>query len=121
MNYFFQFLHPFSLSRYIFVKVDECNCGQSTLSNLTSGRIMWHKDDELHRPQPRWSNHHCTRIQHHLHHYENNGKQYNYKFGAILSGTMNVLILQFCVFFLSMYTRTCRNNASISNFGSDFR
>ncbi|CAH1730985.1 unnamed protein product [Aphis gossypii] len=73
MNYFFQFLYPFSLSRYIFVKIDECNCGQSSLSNLTSGRIMWHKDDELHRPQPRWSNHYCTRIQHHLHHYENNG------------------------------------------------
>ncbi|XP_026821758.1 uncharacterized protein LOC113560198 [Rhopalosiphum maidis] len=34
---------------------------------------MWHKDDELHRPQQRWSSHHCTRIQHHLHHYENNG------------------------------------------------
>ncbi|KAF0752350.1 Uncharacterized protein FWK35_00032608, partial [Aphis craccivora] len=31
---------------------------------------------------------------------------------------MNVLILLCCVFFfLSVYTRTCRNNASISNFG----
>ncbi|KAF0703365.1 Uncharacterized protein FWK35_00030443, partial [Aphis craccivora] len=37
----------------------------------------------------------------------------------ILSGAMNVLILQCCVFFffVSVYTRTCRNNASISNFG----
>ncbi|KAF0747312.1 Uncharacterized protein FWK35_00034881 [Aphis craccivora] len=32
----------------------------------------------------------------------------------IQSGAMNVLILQCCVFFfLSVYTRKCRNNASI--------
>ncbi|KAF0757090.1 Uncharacterized protein FWK35_00023516 [Aphis craccivora] len=37
----------------------------------------------------------------------------------ILSGAMNVLILQCCVFFffVSVFTRTCGNNASISNFG----
>ncbi|KAF0765089.1 Uncharacterized protein FWK35_00035352, partial [Aphis craccivora] len=38
----------------------------------------------------------------------------------ILSGAMNVLILQCCVFFfffVSMYTRKCRNNASISKYG----
>ncbi|KAF0763381.1 hypothetical protein FWK35_00031499, partial [Aphis craccivora] len=36
---------------------------------------------------------------------------------------MNVLILQCCVFFfcVSVYTRTCRNNARISNFGGGFR
>ncbi|KAF0759633.1 hypothetical protein FWK35_00018594 [Aphis craccivora] len=36
---------------------------------------------------------------------------------------MNALILQCCVFFffVSVYTRTCRNNASISNFGGGFR
>ncbi|KAF0752745.1 Uncharacterized protein FWK35_00009956 [Aphis craccivora] len=39
----------------------------------------------------------------------------------ILSGAMNVLILQCCVFFLSVYTRTCRNNDSMSNFGGGFR
>ncbi|KAF0764415.1 Uncharacterized protein FWK35_00003812, partial [Aphis craccivora] len=41
----------------------------------------------------------------------------------ILSGAMNVLILQCCVvfFFVSVYTRTCRNNARISNFGGGFR
>ncbi|KAF0757227.1 Uncharacterized protein FWK35_00017175 [Aphis craccivora] len=26
-----------------------------------------------------------------------------------------------CFFFVSVYTRTCRNNASISNFGGGFR
>ncbi|KAF0765783.1 hypothetical protein FWK35_00010522 [Aphis craccivora] len=26
-----------------------------------------------------------------------------------------------CVFFVSVYTRTCRNNASISNCGGGFR
>ncbi|KAF0761564.1 hypothetical protein FWK35_00014254, partial [Aphis craccivora] len=38
----------------------------------------------------------------------------------ILSGAMNVLILQCYVcffFFVSVYTRTCRNNASILNCG----
>ncbi|KAF0774149.1 Uncharacterized protein FWK35_00001991, partial [Aphis craccivora] len=36
----------------------------------------------------------------------------------ILNGAMNVLILQCCVFFfVSVYTRTCRNNARISKFG----
>ncbi|KAF0763172.1 Uncharacterized protein FWK35_00019886 [Aphis craccivora] len=35
---------------------------------------------------------------------------------------MNVLILQCCMFFfVSVYTRTCRNNASTSNFGGGFR
>ncbi|KAF0751531.1 Uncharacterized protein FWK35_00019958 [Aphis craccivora] len=37
---------------------------------------------------------------------------------------MNVLILQCCVFFfyyfVAVYTRTCRNNASISNFEGGF-
>ncbi|KAF0699214.1 Uncharacterized protein FWK35_00033888 [Aphis craccivora] len=37
----------------------------------------------------------------------------------ILSGAMNVLILQCCVFFfVCVYTRRCRNNASIFNFSS---
>ncbi|KAF0756921.1 Uncharacterized protein FWK35_00014603 [Aphis craccivora] len=37
-------------------------------------------------------------------------------------GVMNVLILQCCVFFfVSVYTRTYQNNASISNFGGGFR
>ncbi|KAF0759844.1 Uncharacterized protein FWK35_00010943 [Aphis craccivora] len=27
----------------------------------------------------------------------------------------------FCIFFLSVYMRTCRNNASISNFGGGSR
>ncbi|KAF0746764.1 major facilitator superfamily domain-containing protein 6-A-like [Aphis craccivora] len=45
---------------------------------------------------------------------------------SILSRRMNVLILQCCVcvcffFFVSVYTRTCRNNARISNFGGGFR
>ncbi|KAF0721640.1 Uncharacterized protein FWK35_00019190 [Aphis craccivora] len=41
---------------------------------------------------------------------------------CILSEVINVLILQCCVFFfLSVYTRTCRNNASIFNFGGGFR
>ncbi|KAF0746538.1 Uncharacterized protein FWK35_00029034 [Aphis craccivora] len=38
----------------------------------------------------------------------------------ILGRAMNVLILQCCVFFfffVSVYTRTCRNNALISNCG----
>ncbi|KAF0769036.1 Uncharacterized protein FWK35_00011602, partial [Aphis craccivora] len=41
----------------------------------------------------------------------------------VLSGAMNVLILQCCVFFfcVSVYTRTCRNNARISNFEGGFR
>ncbi|KAF0771123.1 hypothetical protein FWK35_00011891 [Aphis craccivora] len=35
---------------------------------------------------------------------------------------MNVLILQCCVFFfVFVYTRTFRNNASISNFGGGFQ
>ncbi|KAF0709751.1 Uncharacterized protein FWK35_00038151, partial [Aphis craccivora] len=34
---------------------------------------------------------------------------------------MNVLILQLCVFFVSVYSVTSRNNASISNFGGGFQ
>ncbi|KAF0771504.1 Uncharacterized protein FWK35_00005704 [Aphis craccivora] len=30
-------------------------------------------------------------------------------------------MLCFFFFFVSVYTRTCRNNASISNYGGDFR
>ncbi|XP_001948016.4 uncharacterized protein LOC100164773 [Acyrthosiphon pisum] len=33
---------------------------------------MWHVEEDLHRPLPRWSNHHCTQHHHHLHHYDNN-------------------------------------------------
>ncbi|KAF0774039.1 Uncharacterized protein FWK35_00000676, partial [Aphis craccivora] len=39
----------------------------------------------------------------------------------ILSGAMNVLILQCCVFFFLLYTRKCRNNASISSYGGGSR
>ncbi|KAF0753784.1 Uncharacterized protein FWK35_00025066 [Aphis craccivora] len=34
---------------------------------------------------------------------------------------MNLLILQLCVFFVSVYSITSRNNAPISNFGGGFR
>ncbi|XP_022169042.1 uncharacterized protein LOC111032879 isoform X1 [Myzus persicae] len=38
---------------------------------------MWHEEDDLRGPQPRWPNYHCTRLHHHLHHYENNGIEVN--------------------------------------------
>ncbi|XP_060858839.1 uncharacterized protein LOC132936166 [Metopolophium dirhodum] len=45
---------------------------------------MWHVEEDLHRPLPRWSNHHCTRHHHHLHHYDNNGiKTYTIENGFI--------------------------------------
>ncbi|KAF0759735.1 Uncharacterized protein FWK35_00017141 [Aphis craccivora] len=50
---------------------------------------------------------------------------YTMKFiSKILNEVMNVLILQWCVFFLclcTVYSITSRNNALISNFGGGFR